>query len=206
MLSFHENGPRPGGKAYVSPEGIIHCTDGKFRWVYAFDQRKKPTVLLSMLWKYMILCAIAGAILLTFRIRSNGVAALPAGLAVIAVLVLLGGLVALGFFGAHLLQNGPFVCLLFTMDGEMISCQQVKGKTTPEKVAHAIAAWVGGQSQPSLRFYDPCASRFAGVRTIQSVRARHCIRLRGADGSTAIFADEIQFPLVLEYLQTNCAK
>lgn len=204
MLSFHENGPRPGGKAYVSPEGIIHCTDGKFRWVYAFDQRKKPTVLLSMLWKYMILCAIAGAVLLAFRISSEGMASLPGGLLVLAALVLLGGLVALAFFGAHLLQNGPFVCLLFTMDGEMISCQQVKGKNTQEKVAHAIAAWVGGQSQPALRFYDPCTNYFDCVRSIQTDAGRSRILLQGTDGRNAIFADEAQLPLVLEYLQANC--
>lgn len=192
--------PRPGQTAHVSPEGIIYCTDGKFRWVYAIDQRKEPTMLLSMLWKYVILCVIAGAVLLAFRLSSEGMAAIPMGLAVIALLALLGGLVALIFFAFHLLKHGPFRCLVFTADEETVSCQQVKGKMTKEKVAHAIAVWVGGQSQPALRFYDADTCSFERVSTIRALPAKNTIRI----GTLTVLADEAAFPLVLDYFKRQC--
>lgn len=205
MLSFHTaNGPRPGGTSYVSPEGIIHCTDGKFRWVYELDQRKKPTILLSLLWKFMTVGAIAGLLILLLRLGSHGTAALGVGLLLTLALTAAGALLSLGVFAAHLLQNGPALCLLFTMDADMVSRQQVKGKTNKEKVAHAIAAWVGGQSQPSLRFYDPYVSHFDAVTAIKADPHHHRIRVSGADGSNTVYAEPEQFPLVLDYLRAQC--
>lgn len=205
MLSFHTaNGPRPGGKSYVSPEVIIHCTDGKFRWVYELDQRKKPTILLSMLWKLMTVGAIAGVLVTLLRIGTHGITVLWSGLLLALALMAAGALVSLGVFAAHLLQNGPALCLLFTMDADMVSRQQVKGKTDKEKVSHAIAAWVGGQSQPSLRFYAPYVSHFDAVTAIKADSHHHRIRVSGADGSNTVYAEPEQFQLVLDYLCAQC--
>lgn len=205
MLPFHTaNGPRPGGTSYVSPEGIIHCTDGKFRWVYERDQRKQPTVLLSLLWKCMAAGAVAGAVPLLLRLGSNTDAGFLSGLLAMLALITAGALVSLVLFAAHILQNGLTQCLLFTADESMISCQQVKGRTSKEKVAHAIAAWVGGQSQPSLRFYDPCVSHFDTVTVITPDPRHDRIRLSGTEGANTVCAEPPQFSLVLDYLKRQC--
>lgn len=187
--------PRPGGTAHVSPEGIIYCTDGKFRWVYEFDQRKRPTVLLSFLWKYMAAGATVGLLFLflhTDRLLSS--------LAVLLGLTAAGALAALIPFALHILRNGPFLCLLFTADESMVSCQRVKGKTNEAKVAHAIAAWVGGQSQPALRFYDALTCRFDSVGTIRPIPSHDLIRVNGLK----VYARPEQLPLVLDYLKRQC--
>lgn len=194
--------PRPGGKAYVSPEGIIYCTDGKYRWVYEFDQRKRPTLLLSLLWKFVSVGAIAGMLALLTRVGTGAAAPFWSGLLITLALMAAGTLVSLTVFAAHILQNGPTQCLLFTADEDMISCQQVRGKTNKEKVAHAIAAWVGGQSQPSLRFYDPNAVRLDTVTSIAPEPKHGLIRVNGLK----VYAEPEQFPLILNYLKRQCPR
>ena len=201
MLSAqHAVRPRPGGTAYVSPEGIIYCTDGKFRWVYEIDQRRQPTLLLSLLWKLMTLGAIVGLLILMVRMGSHGHTVFFSGLLLTVILMAAGALVSAAIFALRLLKTGPLLCLLFTADDTGVSCQQVKGKTSKAKVAHAIAAWVGGQSQPALRFYDADTCRFDGVSTIHPDPQRHAIRL----GGLTVLAEEEQFPLVLDYFKKQC--
>ena len=187
--------PRPGGKPHVSPEGIIYCMDGKFRWVYAIDQRRQPTVLFSLLWKCLAAGILVGVLPLLF-----GAFDLMGSLLFLLGSLAVGALAALVGYGAHLLQNGPMLCLLFTADEKTISCQQVKGKNTKEAVSHAIAAWVGGQSQPALRFYDATELPFRIVTSIRANSDRDLIRVDGLP----IRADAAQFPLVLNYIERQC--
>lgn len=194
--------PRPGGKAYVSPEGIIYCTDGNYRWVYEFDQRKRPTLLLSLLWKCMAVGAVAGAVSLLLRLGLNADVGFLSGLLAMLALITAGALVSLVLFAAHILQNGPTQCLLFTAHDDMLSCQQVRGKANKEKVAHAIAAWVGGQSQPSLRFYDPHGVRLDTVTSIAPDPKHNLIRVNGLK----VYAQPEQFPLILNYLKRQCPR
>lgn len=192
--------PRPGQTAHVSPEGIIYCTDGKFRWVYEIDQRKQPTLLLSLMWKLMALGAIAGLLILIVRMGGHGHAVFLSGLLLTLALVTAGALAAAAIFAFHLLKTGPMLCLLFTADEYTVSCQRVKGKTDKEKVTHAIAAWVGGQSQPALRFHDAAECRFDSVNTIRPDPKHHTIHL----GSLSVLAEDAPFPLVLNYFKRSC--
>lgn len=189
--------PRPGQTACVSPEGIIYCTDGKFRWVYEIDQRRHPTLFLSLLWKLMAVGVIIGLLLLPMRMGSHG---LLSGLLLTLFLAAAGAVVSAAIFAFRLLKSGPFQCLLFTADEVMVSRQLVKGRMTKEKVSHAIAAWVGGQSQPALRFHDADTCRFDRVSTIRSDQKRHTIRI----GTLTVLAEEAAFPLVLDYFKRSC--
>ena len=194
---------RPGGKPYVSPEGIVYGTDGKLRWAYEFDQRKQPTVLWAKLRKYVSLCAVVGALILLLQVGTGGVAALPGALVVLLGLLAAGAVVAGIGFGVHLLENGPIVCLLFTLDEESVSCQQVKGKTDKEKVTHAFAEWVGGQSQPSLRVCSQRSVRLNQVKSLAADPERNCIRLRGAKRAPVVYAEPQQFQVVLDKLNQS---
>ena len=54
--SFPQSHPsRPDKQASISPEGIILGVDGKYRWVYEADRRKRPTLIVA-------LTALAGAL------------------------------------------------------------------------------------------------------------------------------------------------
>lgn len=194
---------RPGGKAYVNPEGIIYGTDGKLRWAYQFDQRKKPTLLLAMLRKDVSLCVAVGVLILLLKISTDGLAALRSSLPVLLGLIAVGALVAVASFGLHLLQDGPLVCLLFTMDEHTLSCQQVKGRADKETVTHAFAAWVGGQSQPSLRVCGLRTVKLSDVTAVVADPGRQRIRLRGGKGLNTVFAEPQQIPVVLDYLQQH---
>lgn len=95
-------------------------------------------------------------------------------------------------------------CLLFTLDETAISCQQVKGRVRKEEVTHAFAVWVGGQSQPALRFHAFEQVALAGVRRIIPNSAKNRIDLRGPGCRLRLYADSQQFNTVLEHLRGYC--
>lgn len=191
---------RPGGKSYVSPEGLIYCTDGKLRWVHEFDQRKCPTVLLDFLWKYVALALVVGALFLHLLPRAGGWAVAGTWAALIGAAVV----VALARFGLRLLENGRFVCLVYTLDEQSISCQRIKGKTDKAYVTHAFAVWVGGQSQPAVRVSDMKQARLDRVRALVCVPGDNRIRLRGAKGLGTVFVEPQQLQPVLDRLKQSC--
>ena len=127
---------RPGGSAYVSPEGIIHGTDEKYRWAY-------ETASLPIL---------------------------------------------------------PRRCLLFTLDENRVSRCLVKGRATVDEVTHAFAVWVGGQSQPALRFEPPKVLELSTVRRITVDRTRGLIRLN----RFVLLASPQQLDPILDLLRQNC--
>lgn len=194
---------RPGGTSYVSPEGIIYCTDGKLRWVYEIDQRRKPTVLLQLLGKYVGLCAVVGALIMLVQGGTGGAPALLGSLPVVLCLLAAGALLAAVSYATHRLQNGPFVCFVFTTDEGMISRQQVKGKANKEKVTRAFAAWVGGQSQPAVRVCSLREVSFGDVHAVKVQPKKQRIRLRGKKSLT-VHAEAQQFQPVLDYLMEHC--
>lgn len=187
--------PRPGSKPHVSPEGIIYCMDGKFRWVYEIDQRKHPSVLFSLLWK----CLAAGVLVGVLPLILGAFQPFGSLLFLLGSLVV-GALLALAGYAGHILRSGPMMCLLFTADEQGVSCQQVKGKNTKQTVSHAIAAWVGGQSQPALRFYDAMQVQYDAVSSIRARSARDLIQI----GGLAVRTEPEQFPLVLDYFKRQC--
>lgn len=190
---------RPGGTSYVSPEGIIYCTDGKLRWVYEIDQRKCPTVLLGLLWKYVAAALVVGALFLRLPPDAGIVTIVMAQLSLIGVAAAL----ALVMFGVRLLETGRYVCLVYTLDEQTVSCQQVKGKARKEKVTHAFAVWVGGQSQPAVRVCSLRETPLGDVRAVEAEPKKQRIRLRGKK-SLALRVETQQFQPVLDYLKAYC--
>ncbi|MBE6972693.1 MAG: hypothetical protein E7440_02285 [Ruminococcaceae bacterium] len=124
---------RPGGSPYVSPEGIIHGTDLKYRWAYE-----------------------------TTGLRRR--------------------------------------CLLFTLDENRVSCSRVKGRATADEVTHAFTVWVGGQSQPALRFDSPKTMELSTVRRITANRTRGLIRLN----RFTLLVSSQQFDPILGFLHVHC--
>lgn len=95
-------------------------------------------------------------------------------------------------------------CLLFTMDDSTVSVRQVKGRARKQDVVHAFSVWVGGQSQPSLRFKDLRTVRLSGVKAITPGPAQKRIRLRTGWSSFSICAEPEQFEPILAHLSHAC--
>ena len=95
-------------------------------------------------------------------------------------------------------------CLLFTLDKSRISRSRVKGRATADEVTHAFAVWVGGQSQPALRFEPPKVLELSAVRRITADRTRGLIRLGRTRGSLALLVSPQQLDPILAFLRRNC--
>lgn len=136
-MNYEHSHVRPGGKAYVSPEGIVHSTDGKLRWARE-----------------------------TAGLRRR--------------------------------------CLLFTLDENRVSRCRVKGRATADEVTHAFAVWVGGQSQPALRFEPPKTLELSAVRRITADRTRGLLRLGRPWGSFDLLVSPQQLDPIADFLRRHC--
>ena len=104
---------------------------------------------------------------------------------------------------AGLFRSSPR-CLLFTMDERTISIRQVKGRVRRQDVVHAFSVWVGGQSQPSLRFKDLRTVQLSGVKSITLNPDKKRIRLGTGWSSFSICAEPEQFEPILAHLSRAC--
>lgn len=186
--SFPQSHPsRPDKKASISPEGIILGVDGKYRWVYETDRHKRPAVLFALMVLAGALSAAIGACFVSLSYLLLGWAA---G----------GALLFLIFYAGDLLVNGKTICTLYTMDETSISSRQAEGRPDKEAVVHAFLVWVGGQSQPALRFKDPNQLNFNTVKRISADSKGNRIRM----GGMLIRTEPQQFRVVLDHLTRHC--
>lgn len=190
--SFSPSHPsRPDKKASISPEGIILGVDGKYRWVYETDRRKRPAVLFALTALAGALSAAIGACFVSLSYLLLGWAAV-------------GALLFLMAYAGDLLVNGKTCCTLYTMDESSINSRQVEGRLDKDAVVHAFLVWVGGQSQPALRFKDPSQLSFNTVKRIAANPKRSLIRMGGTLDTFLIRAEPQQFQVVLHHLVRHC--
>lgn len=95
-------------------------------------------------------------------------------------------------------------CLLFTLDESRVSCSRVKGHTTVAEVTHAFAVWVGGQSQPALRFEPPKTLELSAVRRITVDRTRNVLRLKRGLGRFDLLVSPQQLDPITDFLRSCC--
>lgn len=112
-----------------------------------------------------------------------------------------------GTDGKYRWVTQPFrssACTLFTMDEHAVSRRRVKGRAGKDEVVHAFTVWVGGQSQPALRFYPPKSFDLGAVRHITVHRARGLILLRRGWSRFVLSVSPEQLDPVLDFLRLHC--
>ena len=95
-------------------------------------------------------------------------------------------------------------CLLFTLDENRVCCSRVKGHATADEVTHAFAVWVGGQSQPALRFEPPKVLELRAVRRIIVDRPRNAIHLKRTWGGFVLHVSPQQLDPIADFLRRHC--
>ncbi|MBO5339409.1 MAG: hypothetical protein J6A62_00190 [Oscillospiraceae bacterium] len=194
----------PGQKAHVSPEGIIWSTDGKLRWVCRLNKWADTSKLTAKLKKYFCVGVLLGIVPALSDFGDGLSAGLSAVLRFVPAFAVCGALLVLLRHGMECLSDGGSCCVLVTMDETMIRRQQVKGKADRDAVAHTVAVWAGGQSQPSLRFEEPIESRFDSIKTIVPDRGRNLLRIKSGARVNRICVESEQFDFVLDWLKKHC--
>jgi hypothetical protein len=128
------------------------------------------------------------------------------GLPFLLGLTAAGALLALAVFACLALSPAGVYCVVFAMDENMVCQQRVIDRVGKQKVADIIAEWVGGQSQPFLRFQPVIGSEFETVRSIRANSERDLILIRDAAGTNRIYLERQQFEPVLNYMIQHCPK
>jgi len=196
--------PRPGQKAYVSPEGIIHSTDGKYRWVHEENRWKDRCAMAVSAGRLAGIGAGIGLVILLFRLNEGLASAVLSGIPLMLGLALGGAFLAMAAYVVGALLQGGSCCTLYTMDEVSVSRQQVNGRADKQKVVRVVSEWVGGQSYPELTFKKAEQARFEEVRSIRMDRKRSCIRLGGTYACDKLWAEPQQVDFLLECLKRHC--
>lgn len=97
-------------------------------------------------------------------------------------------------------------CLLFTMDEHSVSSHQAKGRVSKDEIIHAFCVWVGGQSQPALRFHPPRQMELAAVRRILVRPRRNRMVLQCGLNRFPLQTDPAQCEVILDYLSRHCPR
>ena len=196
--------PRPGQKARVAENGIIHGTDGKYRWIYEVNQWSDPGALVRSVLKFSAMGLGFGLLFLLLPLVSGTFQSVTQNLPLLLTLTAAGALAGLIIHLSRILILGKCYCILFTMDANVIRSQQVDGRCTKQKAVRVISEWVGGQSYPELQFKQPVVSDFSRVGRVRSIPKRNTILVCCSANVHPIYVEPQQLDFVLEHLKTHC--
>ena len=197
----------------LTPRGgsIVLCADGKYRWVYAMDLLKNPTVFL-LVWKilFCILAAIFAVTALIDLIQWGG-AALLNTLKFFSWFTLgMTVLVALSCYVYAMMMGGQYT-VMFEMDAEGVNhvqlpqqaqrARELSDLTVLAGLASGRAAVVGaGLNAARSEMY----SAFSSVRAVKACPRRGLIKVNGRLRRNQVYAAPEDFAFVLDYIRSHC--
>ena len=196
----------------VTPN-IYRCPDGVYRWVYAFDLLRSPSVFFTVC---KVMCLSFGAVYLFVLLLSLGGLDGWAGLwdltwpflILLAVFLLISAvaylIVAAGYGWSYV--------VLFEM-----SDTEVRHITVPKQLHRAQAlGWLSAMAglaagRPaqvglglSVMARNSSTSAFAEVKTIKPRRSRHTIYVNQRLNRNQVYAEDADFDFVQNYILAHC--
>ena len=211
--AFSQTPPPPAYEAPApSPEqldGTVQlCQDGVYRWVYELSMLKNPAILLTLL---KIFGAIIGGMWLLLNIMDGFSSFLETTkimaliLAGVLVLILISYLVVAAMYGGK-------YCVLFEMDEQQIAHVQLPRQFKKAQVAGWIAMLAGVVAGNPVATgagilaasRNKLTNQFSKVRSIKAAPGRNTIYVKGMLKSNQLYADDVNFQFVLDFLRSHC--
>ena len=197
-------------------KGVYLCPDGKYRWIYEFDMRRNPTILISVMRVIILAFAIVtGAMILLHLIEGFGDLRDYWNFYK-WFLLLLGILLLLGLI-AYLILAASFgwkYVIFFTMDETMVEHRPLRQQADKAKAlswltvlagfAAGNATTVGAGLIGASR--NVSVSDLQAVRRVKAVRRRHVIYVNQLLGHNQVYAENEDFDFVKEYIAAHCPK
>lgn len=193
----------------VAP-GVLAGDDGVLRWIYEMNMWKNPTLVVTI-WKVLLLCAMAPAVLILLLgiIEGSGIAS-----AFFAFLKV-GGLVAAVVTGLMLLayplvawMNGGKYCVIFEMDEDGVNHIQMARQFDRSRALSAITVLAGiAAGNPGTAGAGLLAgsrknlySDFRKVRKVRVNEGRSVIYLDERLSRNQVYAEPADFPFVRDHI------
>ena len=212
-LSNEEQGQLPPGSQVT--QNVYLCPDGKYRWIYEFDMRKNPTILISVMRVVLLAYGIVMAVMLiiqlfesvmkTFREYWNFYKWFLVLLAVLLVTSVIAYLIVAGTFGWKYI-------VFFTMDEDGVENRPLKQQADKAKALSWLTVFAGiasgriGTVGTGLiaASRSVSSSDFHNVRKVKAVRRRHVIYVNQLLGHNQVYAEDADFDFVKEFIAAHC--
>ena len=192
---------------------VTLCPDGKYRWCYEVNLYKNTQVLrdlflaiglsLGFLFLVMVFAEIYhGASI------SNMVQMFLVFLGIVAFL----SFISIISYYIWVIISGGRYCVLFTMDEQSITHQQMPSQVKKGQVIGAIAAMVGlasghpttGAAALLAATVSVFRTEFHNVKNIKYVRKRNLIKVNETLTKNRVFVPEEDYFFVLNYISQRC--
>lgn len=190
-------------------ENIYLCTDGKYRWTYAFDMLKNPVILFTtwkVIWISFIVVYLFVLILdISDGIDMNGFVDLTRGFVLITLFMCVLGVAAYLIIAG---QYGRRYMVIFEMDESGITHRQMRSQFDKAKAMGFVTAMAGiaagsltaAGAGINAATRDSLSTDFDKVKKIKALKRRNTIYLNAPFSNNQIYASDGDFDFVLEYI------
>lgn len=204
---------------YYDPEvlkqGVTLCDDGKYRWIYAMNMWKNPSILFVVLKIFYGIFAVGGIFVVIMSLtlpaykeelwQNLGYFMLFVGF--FTILILFAYSVVAAMYG------GKYI-VLFTMDEDGITHEQIPEQAKKAKKLGALTAAVGaGRGNLSMMGLGASVaartSMFSDFKIVRSVKAykwRNVIKVREVLSNNQVYARDEDFDFVYNYIKDHCPR
>ncbi|MBQ3889442.1 MAG: hypothetical protein II738_06825 [Clostridia bacterium] len=190
---------------------VTRGADGKYRWVYALNLYKNPSVF-WLVWKILfgIILGIFAVVTVADLLRGD-VATAAANLPFMLYFTLgMTALVGLGYLLYAAMTGGRYV-VLFEMDETGVTHRQIPAQAKKAKALGAATALAGmaagsptavGVGLNAQR--TEMASDFSKVRAVKAYPRRHLIKVNGRFSRNQVYVPAEDFIFVRDYIVSRC--
>lgn len=199
----------------VLKQGVTLCDDGKYRWIYAMNMWKNPTILFLILKIFYGIFAVGGVLLVIMSLTQpayegklwENLGYFLIFVAFFTVLILIAYSIVAAMYG------GKYI-ILFTMDEQGITHEQVKEQARKARKLGALTAAVGaGRGSlsmmglgASVAARTSMSSDFSMVRSVKAYKWRNVIKIREILSNNQVYARDEDFDFVLQYIREHCPR
>lgn len=199
----------------VLKQGVTLCEDGKYRWIYAMNMWKNPTILFLILKIFYGIFAVGGVLLVIMSLTQpayegklwENLGYFLIFVAFFTVLILIAYSIVAAMYG------GKYI-ILFTMDEQGITHEQVKEQARKARKLGALTAAVGaGRGNlsmmglgASVAARTSMSSDFSMVRSVKAYKWRNVIKIREILSNNQVYVRDEDFDFVLQYIREHCPR
>ena len=199
----------------VLKQGVTLCDDGKYRWIYAMNMWKNPTILFLILKIFYGIFAVGGVLLVIMSLTQpayegklwENLGYFLIFVAFFTVLILIAYSIVAAMYG------GKYI-ILFTMDEQGIIHEQVKEQARKARKLGALTAAVGaGRGNlsmmglgASVAARTSMSSDFSMVRSVKAYKWRNVIKIREILSNNQVYVRDEDFDFVHQYIREHCPR
>lgn len=200
----------------VLKQGVTLCDDGKYRWIYAMNMWKNPTILILVVKIIFGVFIGIWVVMTIFNICENGwdgdsiwgmTWPFMILMGVFAVITLLAYAIIAAIYG------GKYI-VRFTMDEQGVLHEQIASQAKKAQKIGAITAVAGVLTgKPAMvglgtssAARTSMSSDFSSVRSVKAYKRNNVIKIREILSNNQVYARDEDFDFVYNFIKSHCPR